>query len=161
MSEKKKFRDTKVGGFLSKKLPAVLDIVGDVLPDKGVLGIVKNIVSTDKSLSPQDREEFARLLEMDLESERIAAQDRDSARNREIELHKAGGSNWMQYAVGIIILLSFITLIYVTLFTEVSDKEIYYFAAGSIISFMSGLIGYYFGTSKTSMDKNKFLFKQS
>ena len=36
---KKKFKDTKVGQFLIKKVPSILGIVGDVLPDAGVLGL--------------------------------------------------------------------------------------------------------------------------
>ena len=45
---KKKFKDTKVGQFLLKKLPG---IVGDVLPDKGALGIVKNLIDNDPAVS--------------------------------------------------------------------------------------------------------------
>ena len=37
---KKKFKDTKVGQFLLGK-SGVLDSLGDVLPDKGLLGVVK------------------------------------------------------------------------------------------------------------------------
>ena len=40
MSEKK-LKDTKVGQWLKEKAPSVLDVVGDVLPDRGVLGVVK------------------------------------------------------------------------------------------------------------------------
>ena len=34
---KKKYKDTKVGQFLSKTAPSILGTVGDVLPDQGVL----------------------------------------------------------------------------------------------------------------------------
>ena len=34
----KKFKDTKLGKFLKDKAPNILNIVGNVLPDKGVLG---------------------------------------------------------------------------------------------------------------------------
>ncbi len=53
--EKKKFRDTKVGRFLKDKAPSILDKVGDLLPDAGVLGIVKNLIDTDAKLSPADK----------------------------------------------------------------------------------------------------------
>ncbi len=39
--EKKKFKDTKLGLFLSQKAPTLLQQVGDFLPDSGTLGIVK------------------------------------------------------------------------------------------------------------------------
>jgi len=64
---KKKFKDTKLGQFLSKKVPAILGIVGDALPDAGVLGIVKNLLDQEDPtvLSPQDKEMALKLLEQD------------------------------------------------------------------------------------------------
>ena len=66
MSEKKKFKDTKVGKFLSKAAPGILGTVGDVLPDSGVLGVVKNLISKDEVLPPEDKEKAMKLLEMDI-----------------------------------------------------------------------------------------------
>ena len=39
MPNKKKFSETKVGKFLTNKVPAIVGLVGDVLPDAGVLGL--------------------------------------------------------------------------------------------------------------------------
>ena len=44
----KKLKDTKLGQWLREKAPQVLDKVGDVLPDEGALGIVKNLIEPDK-----------------------------------------------------------------------------------------------------------------
>ena len=63
---KKKFSETKVGKFLSKAAPGILGTVGDVLPDQGVFGIVKNIISKDETLPPEDKEKAMKLLEMDM-----------------------------------------------------------------------------------------------
>ena len=63
---KKKFKDTKLGKFLSKAAPTVLDVAGDLLPDKGVLGIVKNLISKDPDISPEDKEVALKLLEQDM-----------------------------------------------------------------------------------------------
>jgi len=49
---KKSFKETKVGKFITDKLPG---FVGDILPDKGVLGIVKNLIDNDPELSAEDR----------------------------------------------------------------------------------------------------------
>jgi len=54
---KKKFKDTKVGIFLKEKAPKILNGIGDVLPDNGVYGVVKNLITTDEAM---------KLLEMDL-----------------------------------------------------------------------------------------------
>ena len=65
---KKKFKDTKVGSFLSKVAPSILGTMGDVLPDAGVLGIVKNLIEKEdpKVLPPQDKETALKLLEQDV-----------------------------------------------------------------------------------------------
>ena len=52
---KKKFKDTKVGKFLLGK-SGLVNTIGDVLPDKGVFGIVKNLIDKDPDLPPQDKE---------------------------------------------------------------------------------------------------------
>ena len=62
---KKKFKDTKVGAFLTKTGSNIVDVVGDVLPDNGVLGIVKGLLDKDDTLPPQDKETALKLLEMD------------------------------------------------------------------------------------------------
>tara|TARA_Y100000385_G_scaffold290166_1_gene362213 strand:- start:199 stop:657 length:459 start_codon:yes stop_codon:yes gene_type:complete len=66
VDKKKKFRDTKLGKFLSKAAPTVLDVAGDLLPDKGVLGIVKSLISKDPNISPEDKEIALKLLEQDM-----------------------------------------------------------------------------------------------
>ena len=63
--EKKKFKDTKVGVFLKEKAPKILDSVGDILPDNGAFGIVKNLISSDETLPPQDKETALKLLDME------------------------------------------------------------------------------------------------
>lgn len=65
---KKKFSETKVGAFLSKAAPGILGTVGDVLPDQGVLGMVKNLIQKepDTVLPLEDKEKAMKLLEMDI-----------------------------------------------------------------------------------------------
>lgn len=65
--DRKKFKDTKVGEFLKDKAPKILDFVGDVLPDKGILGIVGNLISRDEELTPEDREHALELLKFDIQ----------------------------------------------------------------------------------------------
>ena len=63
---KKKFKDTKVGVFLKEKAPAILNTVGEFLPDQGGLGIVKNLISSDSNIGPEDKEMALKLLEQDI-----------------------------------------------------------------------------------------------
>jgi hypothetical protein len=61
----KKFKDTKVGKFLSSKGSDIADLVGDVLPDNGVLGLVKNVLDKDDSMPQQDKDVALELLKQD------------------------------------------------------------------------------------------------
>tara|TARA_R110002050_G_scaffold51704_2_gene118593 strand:- start:29 stop:481 length:453 start_codon:yes stop_codon:yes gene_type:complete len=63
---KKKFSETKVGKFLSSAAPGILGIAGDILPDAGVLGIVKNLIKKEPSLPAEDKEKALKLLEQDM-----------------------------------------------------------------------------------------------
>lgn len=67
----KKFKDTKVGKWVKEKLPEVAGNFANVMPDQGVLGIVRRIVDGSPELSAQDKLEFDRLA---MEQEK-AAQD--------------------------------------------------------------------------------------
>tara|TARA_R110001599_G_scaffold9752_1_gene48351 strand:+ start:1084 stop:1527 length:444 start_codon:yes stop_codon:yes gene_type:complete len=61
---KKKFKDTKVGKFLIGK-GGVFSSLTDSIPDKGLLGLVKNLIDKDNTLPPKDKETALKLLEMD------------------------------------------------------------------------------------------------
>ena len=50
----KKIKDTGLGRWLKSKAPNILDVVGDLLPDKGGLGIVKNLIEKDPDLDPAE-----------------------------------------------------------------------------------------------------------
>ena len=63
---KKKFNETKVGKFLSKAAPGILDIAGDVLPDAGIFGLVKNLIIKDPALPAEDKEKALMLLKQDM-----------------------------------------------------------------------------------------------
>ena len=64
---KKKFKDTKVAAFLKHKAPAILDGIGDILPDQGGFGLVKNLITSDDNIEPEDKEKAMKLLELDIQ----------------------------------------------------------------------------------------------
>ena len=63
---KKKFKDTRVGKFLSKVAPKILSGVSDVVPDAGLLKLVGGLISKDETITPKDKDEALKLLEMDI-----------------------------------------------------------------------------------------------
>tara|TARA_R110002167_G_scaffold45968_1_gene137658 strand:+ start:4513 stop:4950 length:438 start_codon:yes stop_codon:yes gene_type:complete len=63
MSDKKKIKDTKLGSWLADKAPGILGVVGDLLPDSGALGIVKNLIDKDPAV---DSEEAQRVIDAEV-----------------------------------------------------------------------------------------------
>jgi len=53
-TDRKKIKDTKLGKWLRDKAPNILDTVGDLLPDSGGLGVVKNLLDKDDSVDPAE-----------------------------------------------------------------------------------------------------------
>lgn len=49
-----KIKNTKLGAWLKGKAPKVLDVVGDLLPDQGALGIVKNLLDKEPDVDPAE-----------------------------------------------------------------------------------------------------------
>ena len=62
---KKKFSDTKVGKFLAKIAPHIYDVTASIIPDAGILNLIKGLIKEDKQITPQDKETALNLLKMD------------------------------------------------------------------------------------------------
>jgi len=60
----KKIKDTKLGAWLKSKAPNVLNTVGDLLPDQGALGLVKNLIDKDPDV---DSAEGAAMVDAEIE----------------------------------------------------------------------------------------------
>jgi len=50
----KRIKDTSLGVWLREKAPAVLDVAGDLLPDQGALGVVKNLLDKEPNVDPAE-----------------------------------------------------------------------------------------------------------
>lgn len=146
MEERKKFKDTKVGKFLKDKAPKILDTVGDVLPNRGVLGIVKNLISSDDELSPEDK---AIALDQLKELYALEIQDKASARNREIEIAKLHKFDFLFYLTGIIGLSVFCFIVYAIAYLNIpeANKEIWIHLIGISEGVVLSIFGYYFGSA--------------
>jgi hypothetical protein len=146
MPDKKKFSETKVGKFLKDKAPSILNTVGDVLPNNGVLGIVKNLIGSSEELSAEDKQiAFDHLKEMYA----LEVQDKDSARNREIEVAKMHKFDFLFYLTGIIGLGVFCFIVYAIVYLTIpeANKEIWIHLIGISEGVVLSIFGYYFGSS--------------
>lgn len=72
LKPKKKFKDTKVGQFLTKAGSRIVDGVGELATGGGVFGVVKALIKEDKDLTETDKDLALKLLDMDvIEMEQI------------------------------------------------------------------------------------------
>ena len=144
--EKRKERWGKVKDWLKTNAPKALNVVGDILPDSGALGIIKNILDNDPDVSPEQQAQFNSLIK---EMYELEVKDRDSARQREVEVKKTGGQDWMMFLTGIIGLASFVFLIYAVVYVEgVTDNDLFVHLMGMIEGVViSNIFAYYYGTS--------------
>lgn len=143
---KTKLKDTKVGQFLKTKAPKILDVIGDVLPDSGSLGIVKNLISQDPDLTPEEKAELhAQVVEV----YKLEVEDRDSARNREIEVAKVKKFDLMFNLTGIVGLGSFSFLVYAIVYLSIpeNNKEIWIHLIGITEGITISLFGYFYGSA--------------
>jgi hypothetical protein len=166
-TQKKKFKDTKLGQWLKIKAPELLNQVGNFLPDAGTLGIVKRGISI---LSPDDQQEGLeevkkverKLTEIDLENARIDVEilkaklsDRDSARSREVESIKLGNKSALMYVLGFGMLGCYIGLLVALIFLNIPEqnKDQLIHMEGIMEGGLLAMISYYFGDSQRSEKK--------
>tara|TARA_R110002050_G_scaffold292817_1_gene448561 strand:+ start:837 stop:1295 length:459 start_codon:yes stop_codon:yes gene_type:complete len=144
--ERRKEKWGKVKDWLKTNAPKALDVVGDLLPDNGALGIIKNILDKDPDVSPEQQAQFNALIK---EMYELEVKDRDSARQREVEVKKTGSQDFMMVLTGIIGLAAFVFLIYAVVYVEgVTDNDLFVHLMGMIEGVViSNIFAYYYGTS--------------
>lgn len=142
----KQLKDTKIGLLLKDKAPKILELIGDVLPSNGTMGILKNIISKDPDLTPEEKAELHNRV---IELYKLEVADRDSARKREVEIAKAGGNDWMMNVTGVVGLTCFVFIIYsVVYIPEVLDNELFIHLMGMVEGVVIGnIFAFYYGTS--------------
>lgn len=159
----KKFSETKIGQFLQKageQIPEVLNVGGKILTGN-FGGAVEEIGDIIKKKAETD--ENAKNLLIDFELQKLTFQkelyeievrDRESARNREVEIAKTGKIDWLMYCAGITGLGTFGILVYSVLFRELPENAIVHQLIGMVEGVAITIFAYYFGTSKGSKDKS-------
>jgi len=135
---KKPFKETKVGKLLGK--------VSGLLPESGVLGVLKEVIDTDDTMTPEEKEEAHKQL---VEAYKAEVQDRDSARKREIEVAKTGKVDWLFNITGLVGLGAFAVIVWAILVLDIpeSNRELFYHLIGIVEGVTLSIFGYYFGTS--------------
>jgi hypothetical protein len=140
-----KLKDSKVGKLLASKLPGALDIVGDLLPDQGALGIVKNLIDS-ADISEEDKQMLHNQVK---ELYELEVADRDSARKREIEVSKTRKFDIMFNLTGLTGLGAFLFIIYAIVYLDIpeNNKEVWIHLIGICEGIVLSIFGYFFGSA--------------
>lgn len=148
MKDKKKFKDTKVGKFLMQKLP---EFAGAALTG-GPLEALKTIIDEDPSIGPEEKRQLHEEL---VEAYKAEVADRDSARQREVEVAKSGKVDWLFNITGLVGLGAFGIIIYAIIALDIPEpnKELFYHLIGIVEGVSLSIFGYYFGTSMKDNSK--------
>lgn len=173
--DKKKFKDTKFGQFLSKaakKIPDVIEVAAAVKSGNpiAVFNEAKDLFSkaekqTDdlevKALVSEFRENEA-LFQHELDMYALEVQDREGARQMQIENAKAGRTDWMYLATGTVIIIVFGICAYAIIFLNipVENREMFTHLLGMVEgAFIGGMVNFFFGSSKGSKEKQEMIDK--
>lgn len=125
---KKRFKETKIGGWLKDKAPEILNAAGDLLPDAGLLGIVGKMIDSSQ-LSSEDKALAHKQL---TELYQFEVEDRKSARR----LYSTDSS--VQKVLAIVFTIAYFLLSYI-MFKYFIEEDI---SLGEFeISFISTIFG--------------------
>ena len=125
-----------------KKLP---DFAGAALTG-GPLEAIKSLIDDDPAITPEEK---AQLHEELVELYKLEVADRDSARNREIEVAKTGRFDFMYNLTGIIGLGAFAFIVYAIVYLEIPEdnKEVWIHLIGICEGIVLSIFGYFYGSA--------------
>jgi hypothetical protein len=159
----KKFKDTKVGQFINKVAPDVIDTVGNIFP---AVNVLKALIPQD-GLSPEQNDEFnTALQEYELNELQEYLKDVQNARNMNIEIQKASEASKLAkdaaYYLDFIIVGATIALGLLLFFRAipVGNKEIAYLMFGSLLTLCGTVVNFHRGSTHGSSKKTDMLFKK-
>ena len=140
-----KLKDSNIGKLLASKIPGALDIVGDLLPDQGALGIVKNLINS-ADISEEEKQMLHNQVK---ELYELEVADRDSARKREIEVSKTRKFDIMFNLTGLTGLGAFLFIIYAIVYLDIpeNNKEVWIHLIGICEGIVLSIFGYFFGSA--------------
>ena len=155
--------------LLKGAAPMLATVVAGPLGGKAVsmiaekFGVEDTVEAVAKAIAG-DPEAVQKLAEIDLAQFRAEAEDRDSARDREVGMAAAGATPLAQMVVPILALGTVATtflFIAALLFLEIKteQQQLIIFALGYATAAAQQVLSYYFGSSKSSQDKTAALSK--
>ncbi len=147
-----------LGGMAMQVVSSVLGLPTDS-SEKDVEKALKQATPEQLLALKQADNDFAvRMKELDIDLDRIAASDRDSARRREAQVR-----DWMPRVLAFVVVAGFMATVFLVLLGYVDGMKDPLMATtvGTLIGFVSAkceqVVAYYFGSSSSSQQKTQLL----
>lgn len=149
---KNKLQDSKVWKWTKEKFPDIagkgLELFGDLTGRESIENFGQWL--QDKDIPQEEKKEIARLVNEEI---KLLNEDRQSARNREIEIAKTKKSDWMMNATGLIGLgLLVFIVVCIVFIPRLENNEMLIHTLGIIEGVSISIFYYYFGYSKQKRD---------
>lgn len=147
-----------IGGMAMKFITDALGIPGDASKDDMAKAISNATPDQLLALKNAENDFAVRMKELDIDLERIASSDRDSARKREVQVR-----DWMPRILAFTIVAGFMATVFLVLLGVVEGMKDPLMATtvGTLIGFVSAkceqVVAYYFGSSSSSQQKTALL----
>jgi hypothetical protein len=162
MKDKKPFEETKLGKFLkSKGFDAALEKAGKYIPGVALLSDIKDAVLGSDTLTPEEKQEFIELYQLELQEYDLMLKDSANAREHDIRIQESENSSFLSknvsYWIDLLIVVATIGIIYMLLFQDIplTNKEMFYIAAGALMNMTATIISFHRGSTAKSQQKDK------
>ena len=148
-----KLKDSKLGLFLKDKAPKVLEIAGDLLPDAGTLGIVKNLIEhtvVDKAEREAIKDEIdANRLDFERDMFKLEVEDRKDSRRLYMDDSLIQKMLALLFTVAYFLILHFLFRHFVTHEISLGEFEIGFISTmfGGMSTKINTIIDFFFGGS--------------
>ena len=154
----KKLKDTKIGAFLKDKAPDVLSLVGDLLPDAGGLGIVKNLIENKFTNADKREEMLTELNDLEMEYLKDVQDAREMYEKTDHKMADEIADNIIRYNLIMIMAMVLIqvgVIMYVEGQIAAVITGVVGTVTGALLNERQQVVGFFFGSSKGSKDKDK------
>lgn len=153
-------------------IPGSGGLVGSLVSE--VLGCENDPLSIEAALvtaTPEQKTELVRiqadhkenLIELGIKADQIYLADVQSARDRQVESEKTTGRKDVNlYAMAWTVIAGFVTLIIVLMYADIPEENVgsVNLLLGAASAGFGAVINYFYGSSKTSAEKNHLLAKK-
>jgi hypothetical protein len=147
-----------LGGMAMKVVAEVLGLPADSSEKDVSRAMAAATPEQLLALKQADQDFAVRMRELDIDLEKIAASDRDSARRREAQVR-----DWMPRVLAFVIVAGFMGTVFMVLlgYVEGMKDPLMATTVGTLIGFVSAkaeqVTAYYFGSSSSSQQKTQLL----